>query len=33
VDNPPLTRAKAHGMGAAVKLTIFSPIKKSQIFH
>jgi hypothetical protein len=33
VDNPSPTLAKPHGMGLAVKLSIFSPIKKDDIFH
>ncbi|WP_338509655.1 hypothetical protein VRB12_17200 [Pseudomonas poae] len=32
MDNRALTCAKPHGTGAAVKLTIFSPIKKAMFF-
>ncbi|WP_221039255.1 hypothetical protein, partial [Pseudomonas syringae group genomosp. 3] len=33
VDNPPLTSANASRMGPALKLTIFSPAKKNDVFH
>ncbi|QHF04448.1 hypothetical protein N015_19375 [Pseudomonas asturiensis] len=33
VDNPPLTRANVDRMGLALKLTIFSPVKKNDVFH
>jgi hypothetical protein len=33
VDNRFTILAKPYGMGLAVKLTIFSPTKKGDIFH
>jgi len=33
VDNLHLTAANAHPTGPQVKLTIFSPIKKNDVFH